>query len=245
MTVIQSNVVGEASHKVALDCLGWTVIHQALDRDMVATIRSWIESVEALGQAIPDSYEPEFEPEAVEDASIPRKLRRLFWNDRSFWEKVIDESGIDRLARALVPDPVLIFHAAFLKPRCIGSPVGFHQDQALWPRSFPGAVSAWFALDDADEMNGAVSGFSGSHLRGLIRHQPDLLHPWHPTIDPSQAELAEPVTLSVTSGDAIVWHRYFVHGSAANRSDRDRRGMVMVFASKTFATELCNDQHSL
>lgn len=211
---------------------GVTVMPGLLSATLVGEAKQWLAGVESLGNAIPASYQPEFEPSEPGARVPPRKLRRLLWNDRPFWQDFLRRSGLDDLARSLVRAPVMIFHAAFLKPRRIGSHVGFHQDQALWDRPHPGAVTIWVALEDSTAENGALEGFPGSHERGEIQHVECERHPWHPVIDVDSAGLGEPRLLAVEAGGSVAWHPYFVHGSGPNRSEHDRRGMVMVFASE-------------
>ena len=230
----------------AIERDGVAVLPGVLGGALIADAKDWLAKVERQGRSIPESYQPEFEPGPADDESTPpRKLRRLLWNDRPFWQDFLARSGLADLARALVPSPVLIFHAAFLKPRRVGSHVGFHQDQALWDRVHPGAVSIWVALEESNAGNGALKGFPGSHTGGEIEHAESEDHPWHPVIDVERAGLGQPRDLSVGAGDAVAWHRYFVHGSGPNRSDSDRRGMVMVFASEAHGPVIEPDRHRL
>lgn len=208
-------------------------------------IGQWLDERQKLGRRIPETYQAEFEPVSDPGSTPLRKLRRLFWNDESFWLEAFSRMKLGDLVRRIVDRPVLIFHAAFLKPRRVGSPVGLHQDQAFWPRSYPGAVSLWVALDDASEENGALVGYPGSHGKGLLLHSPSADHPWHRVVDPEREGLGAPVMFDARAGDAVCWDRYFVHGSAANRSDKDRRGFVMVFASGAGVDSFCGDSYPL
>ena len=46
--------------------------------------------------------------------------------------------------------------------------VAWHQDASYWPISPSKIVTAWLAIDDVDEENGAMQIIPGSHLHGQI-----------------------------------------------------------------------------
>lgn len=123
----------------------------------------------------------------------------------------------------------MVFSAAFLKPARIGTAVGLHQDQALWSKDYPSAFSAWIALTDVGPHNGGLAGRPASH-HVMLAHSDDPDHPWHPTLAAVADTLRDPHDFILSPGDVVVWDRLFAHSSAANDSDRDRRGMVVVFA---------------
>src|SRR5690606_9484897 len=118
---------------------------ELLSPSLVVEAREWLNRVESQAAMIPPSFEPEFE--AVGARQVVRKLRRLFWNDTSFWERLLSHARIPQLAARLVGAPAaLTFHAAFLKAANIGTPVALHQDQALWMHPYPSAITIWIAL---------------------------------------------------------------------------------------------------
>lgn len=209
---------------------GAAAVRGLLSPEAVAQVSAWLAGIVDMGRAAPSGFEAEFEP----GTDKPRKLRRLYWNDEAFWRGVFAESGVPRLAERLVGAPVaLTFHAAFLKPAEVGTQVALHQDQALWRYDYPDAVSVWIALTPAKRRNGCLVGCPGSHRRGSIAHVEIPDHPWHPGIDWRAEGLAEPVPYELDPGDALIWHRDFVHGSGPNLSAQPRWGVVMVFVDRT------------
>lgn len=174
--------------------------------------------------------EPEFEEPDEEGGRVVRKLRRILWSDEGFWVDLLTRSGVFETGAALVSgQPVVVFHAAFLKSGRVGSEVPYHQDQALWSYDYPGAASLWIALTSVGPKNGGLSICPKSHSGGLIPHRDDPGHPRHESLDPAEHGL-EPVHLRLRPGDAVAWARYTVHGSGENRSLDARKGMVIVFA---------------
>lgn len=179
--------------------------------------------------SVPDSFEPEYDE--ADGIRRLRKLRRLLWNDPEIWAPLLNRAGVPELARQVVgEDAAVVFHAAFLKPALVGTEVALHQDQALWSFVYPKAFSVWFALTDVSPANGGLFGCPGSHADGEIEHRDRPHYRWHPSLDPVEDGLREPVQFELAPGDGVMWDRYFAHGSAANASPHDRRGMVVVFA---------------
>jgi hypothetical protein len=209
---------------------GWVLLAGAVAGAEVATARQWLDRA-TTGPALLDRLQAQFDAPGV-----PRKLRRIFWADPSFWASWIHRSGLRDAALALVgSDPALVFHAAFLKPAGVGGAVGFHQDQALWEATLPGAYSFWMPLEAADSTNGGIIVCPGSHRDGLVPHVPDASHPWHDVVDLKAGGIV-PLPVASTPGDVVVWDRFLVHGSDANVSGRSRRAMVLVFAPDTEQT---------
>lgn len=210
---------------------GWRLFRQVFPDPAREAAEEWIDAV-ALRAEQDSGLEPEFEPLLLDGRLAARKLRRLFWNDEPFWTELFQRCNLLELgASFLAGTPALIYHAAFLKARMVGSKVALHQDQALWNHDYPGAVSMWVALTDCDEGNGCLELCPESHHRGLVPHQWDSMYAWHPCISSKTNNIPAPEKVPMQAGDVLVWHRYMVHGSGRNCSSSDRKGMVLVFAN--------------
>ena len=118
----------------------------------------------------------------------------------------------------------------FCKPAHHGGVVAWHQDYSYWTRTQPMAhLTCWIALDDATRENGCLQYVSGSHKWDLLP-KPALAG----TMDAIQSVLTEeqraaftPVAVELPRGYASFHHPLMLHGSSANRSDRQRRGAVI------------------
>ena len=108
-----------------------------------------------------------------------------------------------------------------------------HQDGAYWPISPSRTVTAWLAIDDADEENGAMQFVPGSHLLGAVEHE-DL------GLDGSRVlkrqvvdaeSFGEQFTNSLEAGQISLHSDLMLHGSRANTSDRRRAGMTFRYAA--------------
>ncbi|MFJ8621296.1 phytanoyl-CoA dioxygenase family protein [Kitasatospora sp. NPDC093550] len=193
--------------------------------------RQAVDFFDALDAA--DDVAPGYEAEYDEADGVRRlrKLRRLIWNDPKVWGPILNRTGATDLARQVVGDrAAVVFHAAFLKPALVGTEVALHQDQALWTYTYPKAFSVWYALTPVSPANGGLFGCPASHAGGHIPHRDRPHYRWHASLDVAEDGLREPVQFDLSPGDAVMWDRFFAHGSAANTSPDDRRGMVVVFA---------------
>jgi len=205
-----------------------------------------LEQLDARDELAP-TYEAQYEPDARGGRQRLRKVRRLIWNEPVAWSAILREhSKTQAVADELVgADAGIILHAAFLKPARIGSAVDFHQDQALWDNPYPDAISIWVALSPASVENGCVVGYPGSHRNGLLEHEPAAASYSHRYVDVERHGLTDQSHYELAPGDAVVLHRYLVHGSAPNRSEHDRRGIVLVVARHTLADFRSRDLFAL
>lgn len=209
----------------ALEEQGYVVLRGAVNPKDLALAHDWIAAATSQGPAVAESLQPEFEV----DGTI-RKIRRLTFFDPLFWAPWIRRIGLARLAQSLLgKNQTLILHASFKKPARVGTAVVPHQDQALWDTPYPGAITAWIALEDATHENGCLEMYLGSHKQGLIPHNIEQSDSTHKAIDVVSEGLTS-VAVPMKAGDMILWHRYMAHSSGPNETANGRMAMVMVFA---------------
>lgn len=112
------------------------------------------------------------------------------------------------------------------KPRGEGGVNMWHQDWPYWGiLSGPHQVTAWVALDDADEENGCMKMVKGSHLWG---DQIEFLHTlkaFEAMPGEFQKRKTEVLLRPVKKGNVHYHHALTWHGSGANKSGRPRRAI--------------------
>lgn len=218
-----------------------------LEPDDIRRSIGWFNQREAPDDQLVKTLQPRFDI-APDGTRRLAKVRRVYWSDPDFWSEIFVTSRIVALAVELVgPSATLLFHTGFLKPAGIGAEAMIHQDQAFWQWNYPEAVTIWMALTPSRVENGCMIGYPGSHRRGLIPHVlgdgtiidppsgralTDLYRTVRsvPSLPASEFAAETPALYELEPGEAIVWDRYFVHGSRENHSTLDRKGMAVVFA---------------
>lgn len=114
------------------------------------------------------------------------------------------------------------------KPPQIGGQTDWHQDAPLWPIIAPMTeVTAWVALDDADETNGCMSMVPGSHRWGDHQDFLDTLNHYEGMPAQFEGHPVQVVRCPVRKGQVHYHHALTWHGSHANTSGRPRRAIAL------------------
>lgn len=140
------------------------------------------------------------------------------------------------VAELMGTDTVRVWHDQIqYKPPLKGGPTMWHQDYPYWPvLDVPDLVSAWVALEDADEANGCMSMVPRSHRWGAYRDGTIGIRPkdYGPDYDPEflpEGETVEVVPCPVKAGEVMFHHCLTWHGAPPNRSDRGRPAIAVHF----------------
>lgn len=193
-----------------------------------------------------------------QDVPQPLSIRNLsgdeahpVWQVVNIWEasdafrQLLNIPGLGTAAAQLIGGrEIRLWHDQIqYKPEERGGVNSWHQDWPYWPTmSVANAVTAWIALDDADDSNGCMSMVPGSHLWGnAIDHLHTLKQfaampaSWqgHPT----------PARLCPVPAGAVHFHHSLTwHGSHANTSHRPRRAIALHFMNDSVKKNP-GDQH--
>ena len=140
----------------------------------------------------------------------------------------LQHPAVAQIARELLGvDQLQLFHDHLIsKPPTNSHTIPWHQDFPFWPVDKPTALSCWLALDDVDDLSGAMRFMPGAHREGekapadFLRKRKD----W----GPREAEAA-PTTLN--AGDCVFHSCLSWHTSPPNRSDRPRRAFITILMS--------------
>lgn len=97
-----------------------------------------------------------------------------------------------------------------------GWPSTFHQDASFNPLSRAGSIIVWIALDDADEGNGCMRFYAGSHKRGAIPCEGNEAEKRFGIDNPEQ--YGRRVNAEVKAGYAAIFSDLLVHGAPPNPS---------------------------
>lgn len=230
---------------------GWLRPGRVFDDEQVETMRDLIAETARREQEegrLYDLLDPTLWPDDPEDqsrdagpaAESPRHVEFMFnlWRSEPRIRDYVFNPTLAGWASQLVGARavrILEDNALWKAPRS-GGELKWHQDYPYWPLAQPNAVTAWVALDDTDEDNGAMSVAIGSHLTGErlpaafgtgTPYLQDLRPPSvKPIEDPAAAGL-EVETVRLRAGEVSFHSSLTWHGSGPNTSDRQRRAVII------------------
>jgi ectoine hydroxylase-related dioxygenase (phytanoyl-CoA dioxygenase family) len=118
----------------------------------------------------------------------------------------------------------------FCKPSHHGGVVAWHQDYSYWTRTTPMQhLTCWIGLDDASVDNGCLQYIPKSHrwpllpVTGLAGDMDAI----QTVLNDEQKQQFKPVAVELKKGECAFHHPLLVHGSYENRTERQRRAVVL------------------
>jgi ectoine hydroxylase-related dioxygenase (phytanoyl-CoA dioxygenase family) len=124
----------------------------------------------------------------------------------------------------------------FAKPALVGLPSPMHQDNYYWNILGNKTVTMWIAIDEVSNENGGVIYYDKSHKLGKLEHRASYAKGTSQKVSDTEMikiPLETKVQPIMNPGDILLHHGLMVHGSEANKTNRDRRGMSMWYKAKS------------
>ncbi len=173
-----------------------------------------------------DESRMEMEPEQPPEGSRVRRLYEPCTHYPLFRELSESEKLGDALEQLLGPNLMFHYSKINMKPPEIGSVVEWHQDLSYYPLTNRDSLAVLFYLDDAGRENGCLQVLPGRHQGPLLGHMRNGYFQGKVVdeMDASEATLVEG-----KAGSAIFMHCMTPHASIANRSQRDRRTLILSY----------------
>ncbi len=138
--------------------------------------------------------------------------------------------GVDRVQ--------LIDDNAFVKPpkHEKDNPTGWHQDSPNFPFDRRGFMTIWVAIDNIDLDQGPLTFLPGTHRIGPVGafSGDDDEVPLESILLPEDRPyIGDPVTTSLSAGDASVHDGFMLHSAGPNSTNRPRRALAIRFIPPT------------
>jgi phytanoyl-CoA hydroxylase len=204
---------------------GYLVIPRLIEGEQLAELRALTDRIvsEARGVAANDDL---YDLEPSHSATLPRvrRLKPAIFKRYAFFRALTREPRITSLLSDLLGPNIRLYGGKLnMKSAGYGSPVEWHQDWAFYPHTNDDVLATGIYLDDCDMDNGPLMVVPGSHHGPTWDHHADgrfcgALNPEACAVD-----LAKAVPLIGPAGSMTIHHARLVHGSALNRSNRQRR----------------------
>jgi phytanoyl-CoA hydroxylase len=196
-------------------------------------------SEDHLRRAVPPiEYEAEVGyPGAPESRAAPggataRRLRAAWQRHECFRQWAQDPHLASGLAQ-LFGEPVCVtlahHNCVMTKHPDFGTATGWHRDIRYWRFSGPDLISAWLALGEENEANGALRVIPGSHRLAIGKEQMDDLDFLRPDA-PGNRELFERgISLELQPGDVLLFHSQLFHSAGRNNSASVKYSVVFAY----------------
>ena len=219
-------------YKERFDRDGFVIIHQFLPPDELADL------TENLDRYIKDVIPTRPDADAFyQDRDRPETLKQMqhMGNEPYFNEYRKNRRWLT-LAETLLGEPVEAQEPEwFNKPPGTEHPTPPHQDNYYFCLEPPQVITAWVALDTADEENGCLRYVSGSHRKGLRPHNASQVLGFSQGIsDYGPQDESQEVAARLEPGDLTVHHGETIHRADPNQSaDRSRRAFALVIRGES------------
>ena len=203
-----------------------------------------VETLRTEVMRVIDERERKDIPQPVMVRNMSRDGDKAVWQIVNIWEASAPfrelmarkeiTTGIAQLTGA---SELRIWHDQIqYKPPQTGGTTHWHQDAPLWPIIRPMTeVTAWVALDDADETNGCMSMVRGSHKWGNKIEYLNQLEDIQEMPTEYEGRPLQVASCPVKKGEVHFHHALTWHGSHDNNSERPRRAIALHYmTNETF-----------
>ncbi len=214
---------------------GFLLGGRVLSDDQVEALRTEMQRV------IDDQKKPDV-PQPVRIANLAGGEATPIWQIVNIWQAsppfhqlMFNKKVIEEVAQLTDANQLRVWHDQVqYKPSETGGFLPWHQDSPYWPTLAPKdvMVTAWVALDDVDDSNGAMRMMPGSYKWGdSIEFIHTIKDFYNPPADFNGRPL-EPRICPVPRGHVHFHHALTWHGSAANKSGRPRRAIALHYITE-------------
>lgn len=153
-----------------------------------------------------------------------RKSRHL--DDRVVYDLSTRPAIIDRAA-SMLGENIVLWRTQFFVKNPGDKMIPWHQDGNFLPLEPMLNLSAWIAIDDADEENACMRFIPGSHRSALPHVEAPADAEFREMADPRGFDESRAVSIQLRAGQFVLFKDRLLHSSRANTSDRRRLGLAV------------------
>lgn len=211
---------------------GYLMLPDALSAKEVAELRANVDEIVASAAKV-TTHTDVFDLEDGHSPAAP-KVRRIKTPHKHFdyFNRLVRHPGLMATLSALL-GPNIRLHGSKLnmKSAGFGAPVEWHQDWAFYPHTNDDVLATGILLDDCTEENGPMLVIPGSHRGRMYDHHSDGAFCGAITGELNQIDFSKAVPLVGKAGSMSIHHARSLHGSAQNRSAKQRRLLLFEYAA--------------
>ena len=206
---------------------GHTLIKNILHKEEVALYRKVI--VDAVAEYKTEVRKLE-ERDTYGKAFL--QIMNLWQSDENVRKFVLAKRFAKIAADLLEVENVRIYHDQALFKEPGGGPTPWHQDQYYWPVDTSKTITMWMPLVDIDIDMGMLTFASQSHKKGYVLDyeiSEESQGEFESYVKKHQFEVSRATTME--AGDATFHNGYTVHNAPANKSDKMREVMTIIYVA--------------
>jgi phytanoyl-CoA hydroxylase len=168
------------------------------------------------------------------DANPVWQIVNIWQASRAFADLIRNKTIAEDIAQLIGAKQLRLFHDQIqYKPAATGGVNSWHQDAPYWPILSGGTqVTAWIALDEADDSNGCMKMVPGSQRWGNQIDFLESLRSFEAMPGEFRGHKISTQTCPVPAGHVHYHHALTWHGSPANTSNRPRRAIALHFMNE-------------
>jgi ectoine hydroxylase-related dioxygenase (phytanoyl-CoA dioxygenase family) len=203
---------------------GYLVLENQVPDNVLDDIRGEIAKFQDQARGLSQSTD-ELDLEDSHTPEAPRLRRiKLPHTHNKIMRDLMYTDHILAPARDLIgPDIRLHTSKLNMKSADNGAVIEWHQDYAFYPHTNDDVLAIAVIIDDMQSENGPLMVFPGSHRGPIHDHHVNGVFAGAMDLSACGFDMNDAVELKGPAGSVSIHHGRIVHGSALNRSDRDRR----------------------
>lgn len=172
----------------------------------------------------------------LEDSHTPdqpkvRRIKNPVAQHKIFDDLMRDARILEPLKQLLGPSVRFKTSKLNLKSKGYGAPVEWHQDWAFYPHTNDDVLAVGVFLNEVGPENGPLNFLPGSHKGPTYDHHHDGVFCGAVDIEKEGIDLSNAVPCIAPAGSVSFHHARMLHGSDANRSDKDRALLLYEMAA--------------
>ena len=203
---------------------GYLILENRVPDDVMASIRREIERFKQMARGMTAS-DAKIDLEDSHTPDQPRIRRvKLPHTQSAVVDDLMRSDHILAPVRDLIgPDIRLQTTKLNMKSAGYGAAVEWHQDWAFYPYTNDDVLAVGLLIDDMTEENGPLMVFPGTHKGPVLNHHNNGVFAGATDLVAEGLDMKDAVPLIGPAGSISIHHARLLHGSALNRSTRDRR----------------------
>jgi len=203
---------------------GYLVLEKRIPDDVLDSLRAEIAKYQSQAKSLTESTdEIDLEDSHTPDAPRMRRIKLPHTHNKVMRDLMYSDLILAPARDLVGPDLRLHTTKLNMKSAGFGAAVEWHQDFAFYPHTNDDVLAIAVILDDMQSENGPLMVFPGSHKGPIHDHHVDGVFAGAMDLAACGFDMKDAVELKGPAGSVSVHHGRIVHGSALNRSDRDRR----------------------